>query len=65
MTTVISSVRRLPKYLYTLISRQTSFYFFVAQEIAEKYPMLRLSVLLEAEKKFVEGDVNGDGVKDI
>lgn len=32
------------------------------QEIAEKYPMLRLSVLLEAEKKFIEGDANKDGV---
>lgn len=32
------------------------------QEIADRYPMLRLSVLLESEKKFVEGDTNKDGV---
>lgn len=33
-------------------------------EIAEKYPMLRLSVLLGAEKKFIEADINGDGTID-
>ncbi|XP_072163748.1 uncharacterized protein [Diadema setosum] len=33
-------------------------------EIAEKFPQLRLSVLLAAEKKFVDADVNGDGTID-
>ncbi|XP_071962532.1 uncharacterized protein [Antedon mediterranea] len=34
------------------------------KEIAEKYPMLRLSVLLAAEAKFIEADVNNDGTID-
>ncbi|XP_033102962.1 uncharacterized protein LOC117105792 [Anneissia japonica] len=34
------------------------------KEIAEKYPMLRLSVLLAAEERFIEADINNDGTID-
>ncbi|XP_054758321.2 uncharacterized protein LOC129264465 [Lytechinus pictus] len=34
------------------------------EEIAEKFPNLRLSVLMVAEKKFIDADINGDGTID-
>ncbi|XP_030854968.1 uncharacterized protein LOC100891350 [Strongylocentrotus purpuratus] len=34
------------------------------EEIAQRYPQLRLSVLMAAEKKFIDADVNADGTID-
>ncbi|XP_072031743.1 uncharacterized protein [Amphiura filiformis] len=45
----------------TALEKDTYTYY---TEIAEKYPRLQISVLLTAEKKFIEADVNGDGTID-
>ena len=36
---------------------------FFLQSIAERYPEMPLSQVLQAEKKFVEADINRDGVR--